>query len=171
MRFIKNLLAGMLLTGVLVLASPNSFARGGGGAVVNTLEVAAMLEGFTAGLAAANRGCGAWIPADKLAQGGRGDGVLHHDGGWSRHSYPGYYRYFGPFDYGLDDYSGPYYDYNATGQCVRDFPITLGKLLVPTHALERATADNISRVRAVIGEAAIVAKADAAFQNSPWDMA
>jgi xanthine dehydrogenase YagR molybdenum-binding subunit len=33
--------------------------------------------------------------------------------------------------------------YNATGQRVRDFPITLDKLLVPTHGLERATADNI----------------------------
>jgi hypothetical protein len=33
--------------------------------------------------------------------------------------------------------------YNATGQRVRDFPITLDKLLVPTHGLEAATADNI----------------------------
>jgi hypothetical protein len=33
--------------------------------------------------------------------------------------------------------------YNATGQRVRDFPITLDKLLVPINGLERATADNI----------------------------
>ena len=33
--------------------------------------------------------------------------------------------------------------YNATGQRVRDFPITLDKLLVPTHALERVKADDI----------------------------
>jgi hypothetical protein len=33
--------------------------------------------------------------------------------------------------------------YNATGQRVRDFPITLDNLLLPAHALERATADNI----------------------------
>src|ERR1700675_2960186 len=31
MRFIRNLLAGLLLTGVLTLAPANSFARGGGG--------------------------------------------------------------------------------------------------------------------------------------------
>jgi xanthine dehydrogenase YagR molybdenum-binding subunit len=33
--------------------------------------------------------------------------------------------------------------YNATGQRVRDFPITLDKLLVPLNGLERATAENI----------------------------
>jgi hypothetical protein len=32
---------------------------------------------------------------------------------------------------------------NAAGQRVRDFPVTLDKLLVPTPGLERATADNI----------------------------
>jgi peptidoglycan hydrolase-like protein with peptidoglycan-binding domain len=26
------------------------------------------------------------------------------------HSYPGYYGYYGPFDYGIDDYDGPYND-------------------------------------------------------------
>lgn len=31
--------------------------------------------------------------------------------------------------------------YNATGQRVRDFPITLDKLIVPTHSLARSTAD------------------------------
>ena len=47
-----------------------------------------------------------------------------------------------------------------------------GSTTIPARTItERATADNISRVRAVIGEAAIVVKADAAFQNSPWDMA
>ena len=30
--------------------------------------------------------------------------------------------------------------YNATGQRVRDFPITLDKLIVPTHSLARSTA-------------------------------
>jgi xanthine dehydrogenase YagR molybdenum-binding subunit len=33
--------------------------------------------------------------------------------------------------------------YNATGQRVRDFPITLDKLILPTAGLERATADNV----------------------------
>ena len=33
--------------------------------------------------------------------------------------------------------------YNATGRRVRDFPITLDKLLVPTDGLERATADEL----------------------------
>jgi hypothetical protein len=102
MRFIKNLLAGLLLTGVLALAPPNSFARGGGGgAAVGTLE------GFTAGLAAAESGVVAHGFHGAIAQGGGGDGAWHHDGGWSHHSYPGYYGYFGPFDYGLDDYAGP----------------------------------------------------------------
>jgi len=33
--------------------------------------------------------------------------------------------------------------YNATGRRVRDFPITLDKLLAPTDGLERATADDV----------------------------
>jgi xanthine dehydrogenase YagR molybdenum-binding subunit len=33
--------------------------------------------------------------------------------------------------------------YNATGQRVRDFPITLDKLLLPSHHMERAAANNI----------------------------
>jgi Putative peptidoglycan binding domain len=45
-----------------------------------------------------------------IAQGGRGDGAWSHEGGWSHHWYPGSYGYFGPFDYGLDDYTGTYYD-------------------------------------------------------------
>ena len=45
-----------------------------------------------------------------IAQGGRGSGAWHHDGGWSDHSYSGYYGYYSPFDYGLDGYAGPYYD-------------------------------------------------------------
>jgi hypothetical protein len=39
----------------------------------------------------------------------RGDEAWRHDGGGSRHWYPGYYEYFSPFDYGLDDYTSPYY--------------------------------------------------------------
>ena len=33
--------------------------------------------------------------------------------------------------------------YNATGQRVRDFPITLDKLMVPTQSLARSTADGL----------------------------
>jgi xanthine dehydrogenase YagR molybdenum-binding subunit len=33
--------------------------------------------------------------------------------------------------------------YNATGQRVRDFPITLDKLILPTAGLARATADDV----------------------------
>jgi hypothetical protein len=33
--------------------------------------------------------------------------------------------------------------YNATGQRVRDFPITLDKLIIPTHSLARAPADKL----------------------------
>ena len=32
--------------------------------------------------------------------------------GGSHHSYSEYYGYSGPFDYGIDDYAGPYYDDN-----------------------------------------------------------
>jgi xanthine dehydrogenase YagR molybdenum-binding subunit len=32
--------------------------------------------------------------------------------------------------------------YNATGQRVRDFPITLGKLILPTQGLATSTADD-----------------------------
>jgi hypothetical protein len=110
MRFITNLLAGLFLTGVLALATPNSFARGGGGGggghfgggggghFGGAVHVGGFHGGFGSGGSAA------------VAQGGRGDGAWHHDGGGSHHPYPAYYGYSGSFDYGLDDYSGAYYD-------------------------------------------------------------
>ena len=116
MRFITNLLAGMLLTGVLVLASPNLFARGGGGGGGEHFGGGGHVGGFHGGFGSGGIGAVAHGFHGQIAQGGRGDGVLHHDGGWSRHSYPGYYRYFGPFDYGLDDYSGPYYNGKSYGR-------------------------------------------------------
>ena len=45
-----------------------------------------------------------------IAQGGRGYEGWRRDGGGVHHWYRGYYGYFSPFDYGLDDYAGPYYD-------------------------------------------------------------
>jgi peptidoglycan hydrolase-like protein with peptidoglycan-binding domain len=35
---------------------------------------------------------------------------LHHDGGGAHYPYSWNYGYYGPFDYGLDGYAGPYYD-------------------------------------------------------------
>jgi Putative peptidoglycan binding domain len=108
MRFIRNLLAGLLLTGVLALAPANSFARGGGGG--GHFGGGSHIGGFHGGFARGGIGAVAHGFHGPIAQGGRGVGAWHHDGGWSHHSYRGYYGYFGPFDYGFDDYYGPYYD-------------------------------------------------------------
>jgi hypothetical protein len=94
MRFITNLLAGLFLTGVLALATPNSFARGGGGGgggshFGGAVHVGGFHGGFGSGGSAA---------------------VAHGFYGGSHHPYPAYYGYSGSLDYGLDDYSGPYYD-------------------------------------------------------------
>jgi hypothetical protein len=89
MRLITNLIAGSLLTGMLALAPATSIARGGGGGGHFGGGGGGHFGGFH-GL----RGAGAW----------------HYDGGRTHHSYPGYYGYDGPFDYGLDGYAGPYYD-------------------------------------------------------------
>jgi hypothetical protein len=80
-RLFKNLLAGMLLTGML--APEISFARGGGGG--------GHFEGGGHG---------------GIAHAGRGE--YYHGGGW-RHSDHGYGDYT-PFDYGLGDYTYPYDD-------------------------------------------------------------
>ena len=93
MRFITNLLAGLFLTGVLALATPNSFARGGGGGG----------GGHFGGGGGGHFGG---------FHGSPDAGSWHHDGGWVRHAYSGYYGYYGPFDYGIDDYADPYYDDN-----------------------------------------------------------
>jgi hypothetical protein len=108
MRFIRNLLAGLLLTGVLALAPANSFARGGGGG--GHFGGGSHIGGFHGGFARGGIGAVAHGFHGPIAQGGRGVGAWHHDGGWSHYSHPGYYGYFGPFDYGFDDYYGPYYD-------------------------------------------------------------
>jgi hypothetical protein len=81
-----------------------------GEVAVATLEAPATLEGFTAGLAAAESLLWRMDSTDRSRRGSVGDGVWHHDDGWSHHPYPGYYGYSGSYDYGLDDYSGPYYD-------------------------------------------------------------
>ena len=89
MRLITNFIAASLLTGILALAPATSFARGGGGGG----------GGHFGGGGGDHFG----------GFHGRPDaGAWHHDGGWVRHAYSGYY---GPFDYGLDkvtvfEYSG-----------------------------------------------------------------
>jgi hypothetical protein len=88
MKSIRNLLAGLLLTGVLALAPSNLFARGGGGGGGHFGGGAGHVGAFHGGFSRAGR----------------------HDGGRSHHWYPGPYGYFEPFDYGLDDYTGTYYD-------------------------------------------------------------
>ena len=112
MRFITNLLAGLFLTGVLALATPNSFARGGGGGHFGGgggghFGGAGHVGGFHGGFGSGGSAAVAHGFYGPMAQGGRGNGARHHDGGWSHHPY---YGYSGSFDYGLDDYSGPYYD-------------------------------------------------------------
>jgi hypothetical protein len=85
MRFSTNFLAGLLLTGVLALAPASAFARGGGGGGGHFEGGGGHMGTFHGGFA---RGAG----------------------GRSHHWYPGSYGYFGPFDYGFDDYTGTYYD-------------------------------------------------------------
>jgi putative peptidoglycan binding protein len=103
MRFNRNWFAGLLLSGLLALAPADSFARGGGGGGGHG-------GGFHGGFD--NSGIGAVIHGlhGPIAPGDRGDGAWRHDGGGSHHWYPGYDGYFSPFDYGLDDDTGSYYD-------------------------------------------------------------
>jgi hypothetical protein len=105
MRFNRNLFAGLLLTGVLGLAPANSFAHGGSGGGGGGHG-----GGFHGGFGTSGIGGGAHGFHGPIAQGVRGDEAWRHDGVGSHHWYPGYYGYFIPFDDGLDDYSGPYYD-------------------------------------------------------------
>jgi hypothetical protein len=98
MKLITNLLVGLLLAGFLAFAPTSSFARGGGGGGGHFGGGGGHVGGFHGG----------------FGDGGRGIGALRHDGGWSHHWYPGSYGYFGPFDYGLDDYTGTYYDDGAS---------------------------------------------------------
>jgi hypothetical protein len=90
MRLITDFIAGSLLTGILALAPATSFARGGGGGG----------GGHFGGGGGGHFGG---------FHGGPDAGAWHHDGGWAHH---GYYGYYGPFEYGLDGYAGPYYDDN-----------------------------------------------------------
>jgi hypothetical protein len=90
MRLITKFIAGSLLTGILAFAPATSFARGGG-------EGGGHFGGGGGGHFGGFHG-------------GPGAGAWHHDGGWAHHAYSGYYGYYGPFDYGLDGYAGPYYD-------------------------------------------------------------
>jgi Putative peptidoglycan binding domain len=91
MRFLTTFLAGLLLIGTLALAPDSSFARGGGGG------------GHFGG--GGNFGGGGHFGGFHGAFGSRGSGAVGH-------AYPGYYGYYGPFDDGIDDYAGPYYDDN-----------------------------------------------------------
>jgi hypothetical protein len=86
MKLITKFIAGSLLTGILALVPATSFARGGGGGGHFGGGGGGHFGGF---------------------HGGPGAGAWHHDGGWAHQAYSGYYS---PFDYGLDDYTGPYYD-------------------------------------------------------------
>jgi hypothetical protein len=110
MKFITNLLVGLLLTGVLALAPANSFARGGGGGGGHFGGGGGHVGAFQGGFGSDGNGAIVHGFHGPIAQGGRGDGAWSHEGGWSHHWYPGSYGYFGPFDYGLDDYTGTYYD-------------------------------------------------------------
>ena len=84
MRFIKSLVAGLLLTGALPMLPDTSFARGGGGG--GHFDGGGHFGGFHSGFA--GRG---------FAQSGRFNGAWHHGGygGWGWGYYPdnGYYNY------------------------------------------------------------------------------
>src|ERR1700720_2667594 len=114
-RFLRTSIAGLLLS-TLAFASDTSFARGGGGGGHfegrGHFGGGGHFGGAHSGFG--SRGFGAVGHAfhGPIAQGGRDGGVWHHDRGGSHHSYSGYYGYYGPFDYGIDDYAGPYDDDN-----------------------------------------------------------
>jgi hypothetical protein len=98
MKFITNLLAGLLLTGILAFAPSNSFARGGGGGGGHFEGGGGRMGGFHGGF-----------------NSGRGGAMAHgFRGGWSHHWYPGSYGYYGP-DYGLADDTGYYDDSDSLG--------------------------------------------------------
>ncbi len=111
MRLITILLTGLLLTGILALDPNTSFARGGGGGG-HFGGGGGHFGGVHGGFGRGGSGAVAHGFHGPIVQGGHGDGARHHDSGWRHHSYPGYYGYFGPFEYGLDDYADPYYDEN-----------------------------------------------------------
>jgi hypothetical protein len=109
MKVVTNLLAGVLLNGVLMMTPANSFARGGGGGG-HFGGGGGHVGGFHGGVGAeGSRGVVQGFHGG-IAQGGRGYEGWRRDGGGVHHWYRGYYGYFSPFDYGFDDYAGPYYD-------------------------------------------------------------
>jgi hypothetical protein len=107
MRVVTSLLAGVLLTGVLALTPTNSFARGGGGGGGGHFGGGGGHVGGFHG--EGSRGVVHGFHGS-IAQGRRGFEAWRRDGGGLHHWYHGYYGYFSPFDYGPDDYAGPYYD-------------------------------------------------------------
>jgi Putative peptidoglycan binding domain len=123
MRFIKNLVAGLLLTGALAMLPDTSFARGGGGGHSGGggghFAGGGHFGGFHSGFA--GRG---------FAQRGHFNGAWRHGGYGFAHGYGGYYGYYGPYDYG--DYGDFYpYDYGsynvqpATSYTVTEDPAAL----------------------------------------------
>jgi hypothetical protein len=101
MRLITNLLAGLLLTGMLALEPDTSFARGGGGGGHFGGGGGGHVGGFHGGFG--SRGFG-----DR----GHGfHGFIAHGGDIGMHHWhPDYYGDYGLDDY--DDYAAPFYDDN-----------------------------------------------------------
>ena len=91
MRSLSTLIAGLLLAGTLALAPDTSFARGGGGG----------------GHFGGGHFGGGHFGAGHRFGGGHSRGL-----GFGRHSNHRFYGFYGPFEYGLDDYAGPYDDDN-----------------------------------------------------------
>jgi hypothetical protein len=87
----------------------NSFARGGGSGG-HFGGGGGHVGGFHGGFGAeGSRGVAHGFHGS-IANGGRGYEASRRGGGGLHHWYRGNYGYFSPFDYGLDDYAGPYYD-------------------------------------------------------------
>jgi hypothetical protein len=97
MRSLSTLIAGLLIAGTLALAPDTSFARGGGGG------------GHFGG--GGHSGGGGHFGGGHHFGGFRGG--FHSRGfGFGHHSHHRFYGFYGPFDYGLDDYAEPYDDDN-----------------------------------------------------------
>ena len=86
MRLVTNFIAGLLLTGILALAPATHSVTEEVGAAADTLgRGGGHFGGFHGGFG--SRGVGAVGQGfhGPIAQGGRGSGPWHYDGGWSHH--------------------------------------------------------------------------------------
>ncbi len=107
MRSLSTLIAGLLLAGTLTLAPDTSFARGGGGGGHSGGG-----GHFGGGHFAGGHSGGGHFGGGHFGHSGHFGGFHNRGFGFDHHSHHRFYGFYGPFDYGLDDYAEPYDDDN-----------------------------------------------------------